>query len=127
MRKLKASNVEFEVTIESEDIPVRGNALASGDKQVDKDCEDEILDRLANGDESAWCCLLVKATWEGYTGCDSLGACSFAVMSGNALRHELETHATDHDMYENALADLNRILADEIKRGKNLEKLLEES
>jgi hypothetical protein len=63
-RKLRPSDVVFAVECLPEDIPVRGNALASGDDAEDKACEDEILARLDSGDPWAWCCVKVTATLE---------------------------------------------------------------
>ena len=55
--------MEIEYTIEclEEDIPVRGNALASGDDAEDRKCEDEITRRLDRGDLWAWCHVRVTA------------------------------------------------------------------
>ena len=67
--------------IDGEDISVRGNALASGDAEDDKACEDEILARLDAYDVWAWAFVVVQAdaTIDGrlYTGHDSLGGCSY--------------------------------------------------
>ena len=40
----------IEVTAAQDDIPVRGNAMASGDDATDRECEDDILTRLDSGD-----------------------------------------------------------------------------
>lgn len=50
---------EFKLECLPEDIYVRGN-FASGDDAADKALEDEILERLKNGDDWAWC--MVKVT-----------------------------------------------------------------
>lgn len=78
IRKLEATEVQFTLEIEDEDIPVRGYAMASGDDQADKEAEDDIFARLARGDQWAWCCVVVKATWKSYVGHATLGACSYA-------------------------------------------------
>jgi hypothetical protein len=67
----------FKITVEQDDIPVRGNAMASGDAAVDKEVEDEILQRLDNGDVWAWAHVTVVAEIEGFTGEAHLGACSY--------------------------------------------------
>ena len=77
IRKLTMDEVEFEVIAEMDDIPVRGNAIASGDEEVDRECEDEIMRRLDNGDVWAWASVEVKATWKGFEGSDYLGGCSY--------------------------------------------------
>lgn len=62
---------------EQSDIPVRGNAMVSGDSALDKQVEDEIIARLGAGDIWAWANVLVTAEWHGLTGTDSLGGCSY--------------------------------------------------
>ena len=83
MRELRESEVTFTIEVLPEEIPVRGNALASGDDDADHDCENKILRALERGNGWAWCCVRVTAAWsaldgEEYTGCDSLGCCSYA-------------------------------------------------
>lgn len=79
IRKLTAAEVDFtlEATFE-DDVPVEGNALASGDDDADRECEREILERLERGDVWAWCCVVVRACWKGHAGLASLGACCYA-------------------------------------------------
>ncbi len=68
----------FEVSVEMDDTPVRGNALCSGDDDADRRVEDEILERLNQGDPWAWGLVYVRATFAGFTGEDFLGGCSYA-------------------------------------------------
>lgn len=83
MRKRKyPKDVYFRVVAEPDDIDVRGNALASGDDDVDREAEDEIISRLEGGDEWAWAYVKVIAEYEDddgnqYEGHDGLGACSY--------------------------------------------------
>ena len=72
-----ADGIIYAVGIEPEIIEVRGNTLASGDDAEDKGCEDEILERLKHGDIWAWACVSVTATFEGFTGSNELGCCSY--------------------------------------------------
>lgn len=69
--------VEFQIITHNEDLPVKGNAIASGDDAQDKEVEDEIIERLENGDIWAWCCVEVVAKWRGMKGNDFLGGCSY--------------------------------------------------
>ena len=69
--------VEYELIAEQDEIPVRGNALASGDETLDRQVEDDILARLDNGDIWAWASVKVTATWRGFEGHDYLGGCSY--------------------------------------------------
>jgi len=74
--------VEFDLEIMEDDVPVRGNAIVSGDDDLDKEVEDEILERLETGDLWAWCTVKVTAEWEAedgriFSGEDYLGGCSY--------------------------------------------------
>lgn len=60
-----------------EDIPVKGNAMCSGDDKLDMEVENEIIERLNNGDLSAWFCAKVTAEYLGFKYSDYLGACSY--------------------------------------------------
>lgn len=75
---IRTHTVRLEVF--QDDVDVRGNALASGDDAVDRECEDEILERLSRGDVWAWCTVVIECTCDkcGATGRDSLGCCSYA-------------------------------------------------
>lgn len=70
----------YTLTAEQDDIPVRGNAMASGDDAADRECEDEILARLDAGDVWAWAHVTVMCTCDdcGAMGEDNIGACSYA-------------------------------------------------
>lgn len=105
MRQLTANEVEFEIECLPADMPVRGNAMASGDAEHDKKVEDEILADLENGNEWAWCTVRVVAKWEGFEGEDYLGGCSY---------ESEEAFIADgcfEDMQDAALSDLNDKLA----------------
>ena len=77
-RNVTRDEVTFSLDIEPEHVPVRGNASASGgDDDEDHDCENEIIRRLDQGDQWAWCCVVVTARWENFEGSDCLGCCSY--------------------------------------------------
>lgn len=76
-RTVKASEVTFTLEIEPEEIPFEGNAIASGDDSVDEETNQWIRDQLNAGNDWAWCCVKVTAEWNGYTGVDYLGGCSY--------------------------------------------------
>lgn len=69
--------VEFSIECEDEDIPVRGNAISSGDDKHDRECEDEIIADYESGNYWAWCCVHVTAKWKSLEGDDYLGCCSY--------------------------------------------------
>lgn len=63
-----------------DDLPIRGNALASGNDTEDKACEDAIIDDLESGNEWAWCCVKVTYKWDDFEGNNYLGGCSYKSM-----------------------------------------------
>jgi len=77
MRKFKPLEVDFKLIVEQDDMPVRGNAMASGDDEFDSKVEQEIIDRLDYGEVWAWAQVTVKALWAGFEGVDYLGGCSY--------------------------------------------------
>lgn len=76
MKKLTEDDVEFIIKCEQEYIPVRGNAMASGDNKYDKQVEDQILNNLEYN-PWAWCCVVVEAHWNEWVGYATLGCCSY--------------------------------------------------
>jgi hypothetical protein len=71
--------LEIEVSLhcEPEDMPVRGNAMSSGNTVVDEETESAILADLNSGNLWAWCVVVVKAELHGLTGAAYLGGCSY--------------------------------------------------
>ena len=102
-----AAHAEVELRARQDDIPVRGNALASGDDAEDKACEDAILERLDRGDEWAWALVEVRASFEGWKASDFLGACSYASEA------EFRADAYFADMRETALRALADAMEDD--------------
>lgn len=74
----EVSDCTFDLTCFPSDTSVRGNVLASGDPAADKAAEDAINERLRDGDQWAWCNVVVTCMWEGFEGRASLGAVSVA-------------------------------------------------
>jgi hypothetical protein len=111
--------ITYTLTAEQDDIPVRGNAMCSGDDAVDKEVEDEILARLDRGDVWAWASVKVVAECEGFEGCDYLGGCCYK---------DAKDFATEDGYYpqmkDAALEDLKATLATIAARGSKASKLL---
>jgi hypothetical protein len=112
--KAKAPVITFTVEAAEEDLPVRGNAVASGDPRFDRQVEDEILERLARGDYWAWCYVTVEARLEFagtvFIGSDTMGTCSYsdkASFLADAYFADMKVIATE---------DLKRVLRDAIDR-----------
>lgn len=76
------SELEVTITPHYESIPVRGNAMASGDSAYDKEAEDKILEALGSGNIWAWCTVEVVVTLglmgdDFVSASDFLGCCSY--------------------------------------------------
>lgn len=107
-RVLTEADVTFTLEVEQDDSEVRGNAIASGDADLDTRIEDELIRRLDNGDVWAWASVRVVATWESmdgnkYEGDDYLGACSYEDESDF-----VSTSGYYEDMKAEALNQLNK-------------------
>jgi hypothetical protein len=111
----------FRIKLHEEDMPVRGNVMASGDDAVDRAAEDAILERLDRGEIWAWCCVEVIAYLDGnFTGHDCLGGCSYA------SEEDFKRDGYYEDMQHEALADLERSLAAAAQHGREAEARLKE-
>jgi hypothetical protein len=105
IRKLKPEEVEFTLDVEPEcDMPVKGNAMCSGDDEADKEYEQELLARLERGDTAAWCVLIVRAKWKSLEGVAALGGVTLLEDADEEKAWEM---ANWHGMKGEALASLN--------------------
>jgi hypothetical protein len=93
-------NAKIEFTAEGEHIPVRGNALDSGDDAEDKKAEDYIIEQLNKGNLSNWFSAKISATYDNFHGVDYLGCCSYASFE------EFQKDAYYTSMVEQAIEDL---------------------
>ena len=75
--QLTVDDVEWVVEAEQDDLPVRGNAIASGDDEVDKRVEEEIIERIENGDVWAWASVCVRGRFKGLEATTYLGGCCY--------------------------------------------------
>jgi hypothetical protein len=107
IRELTEADVDFVLECEPEDVPIEGNAMASGDDDVDAEAEQWVRDQLESGNEWAWCHVIVRARWNGLEGVDNLGCCSYK--SEADFR---QPGGYYDDMRAEALADLNAQLED---------------
>lgn len=74
---LNLEEVSIDLDMVQDDAPVRGNAISSGDADVDKEYEDGILRRLDNGDAWAWALVRVTLRWHNFEASTVLGGCSY--------------------------------------------------
>lgn len=70
------SEIAYEIECLPEDIPIKGNAMASGDDDADAAIERGIAADLEHN-EWAWCTVRVWAEWNGLTVSECLGCCSY--------------------------------------------------
>ena len=106
LRKLRPDEVTFDLEAEQDLLPVAGNALASGDDEVDSKYNAEILARLAQGDIWAWASVTVTAKWGCFSGEACLGGCTY---SG---KEEFSQDVYFLQLCDDALADLQRHIQD---------------
>ena len=104
-RKFQPTEIKFTLRCEPEHMPVRGNAMASGDEDVDRETEDKIIADLEGGNQWAWCSVTVSASWAGFTGTDHLGGCSYP---------SAESFQQRGDYYEDMIAEALRDLLNQI-------------
>lgn len=109
--------ITYTLSIEQEDIEVRGNAMASGDDTVDTAAENEIIERLDNGDVWAWfgatCTASITIDGETFEGKDHLGACCYT-----GLEEFIAEGGYWPDMRSEAKGALRLELQSAIKRGE---------
>jgi hypothetical protein len=77
LRQLTIEEVEFKINVDQDFLPVRGNAMSSGNEDFDRKAEDEILADLDRGNVWAWADAEVVASWNGFSGSVRLGCCSY--------------------------------------------------
>ncbi len=112
------TSVAYSVEIEAEDLPVRGNYMASGDDAFDQQCEDEVIAKLDRGDIEAWCYVKVTAELAGFRGTAGIGGCTLGE------GYTAEQCAVEHGLYAEALADLRATLKHAAEAGSQAQRLL---
>ena len=86
------------IETEPEDTPVRGNAMASGDPEFDREVEDSIINQLRRGNEWAWCTVKVTGFYLGLSASEYLGCCSYRdeeEFAGGAYYADMQNEITD--------------------------------
>lgn len=69
---------EYQIEVELDDLPVRGNLSDSGDAKLNKRLENQVLKRLDSGDVWVWCEVRVIARWNGFESeSEWLGGCCY--------------------------------------------------
>jgi hypothetical protein len=119
MRELRMDEVEFTIECLPEDLEIEGNASAWDDEEENRAYAAEIRRQLEHGNEWAWCCVKMTARWQGYTGVDYLGGCSY-----KSEKDFIESNDYYEQMKQCALDDLNANIEAAVFRGRKLEELL---
>lgn len=70
-------HIEYRVECFPEEVSPRGNVVASGDDEYDKEVEDAVIEQLNQGNQWAWCTVFVIGMVHGLEEWDSLGCCSY--------------------------------------------------
>lgn len=68
---------DIKLDILPEDLPIRGNAIASGGDAYDRAFEDALIERLESGDDLAWFVARVSVRCSGLESYSYLGGCSY--------------------------------------------------
>ena len=123
LRPLLLAEVEISIDLEPEHIDPHGNLCATDDPEQDRLDVEAVNDRLRRGDESAWCVLVVRASWESddgqkFVGRDVLGGVSLEGGSGPQVARQAKELADWHGMPDEALDDLNRGIAEHVQKAR---------
>lgn len=76
-RTLTGNDIKIAVTAFPEEIPVKGNAMSSGDEDFDHQVETAIYERLKMDDIWAWTTVCVTGAWEELTMHEYIGCCCY--------------------------------------------------
>jgi hypothetical protein len=98
-------SVSIKLEVRQSDIPVKGNAMVSGDDKYDRKVENQIIKRLNDGDIAAWFDALVTVSIEfeiedqeyEFEAFDSLSGCSYA-----SIKEFVDSSGYYGDMLETA-------------------------
>ena len=100
-KKLKITDVTWQLDCLPEDVSIEGNALASGDDVQDRAQERWIHDQLGSGNQWAWCSVRLTGSYKGLEAFDTLGCCCY--LDENDFQ---QPGGYFDDMRANVLADL---------------------
>jgi hypothetical protein len=72
-----SDGITYKLRVMQDNLPIRGNAISTGDPAQDKSVEDELIKRSDRGDVWAWAQVTVIASADGFEGMDHLVGCSY--------------------------------------------------
>jgi len=108
---MKKQDPAITLLVHQEHAPIRGNAIASGDDEFDREVEDKIINDLENGDEWAWCTVEVRASFH------ELHASAFL----GCVSTKDEESFKSEGYYEDMVAEATNALADIVGDLQNVE------
>jgi hypothetical protein len=115
MKTQKALEVTFSMKVEQDQLELRGNCSTTGDELADRECEENIVSELEQGNVWAWAWVEITASvevdGEVFEGRDSLGGCSYASEA------DFKKDAYYADMQAQAMEDLRNNIKAAVKRG----------
>lgn len=76
MRQFKSDDAKWKIEVWFDDAPVRGNVIASGNDDIDKQAEEHVLEEINRGNVWAWATVTITVTWAGFSSFDCLGCVS---------------------------------------------------
>lgn len=97
--------VDLEVYCLPEYAPIEGNVLTSGDQVADEETELEVKKQVENGNDWAWCIVVVQVSLGSFSGKDYLGQCSYKSKEDFVKRSGYYA-----DMYNEAIDDLIKVV-----------------
>ncbi len=106
-------NVTYSIYAEPEYEGPEGH-FDSGNAEYDKQVCDMIRKELAQGNEWAWCIVVVKAHYAGFEGQDTLGACSY-----KSKQDFIDCNDYYPDLKTRALENLKQNLKEAIQKGND--------
>jgi hypothetical protein len=100
-------DVAISISAEPEHLPVRGNYIVSDDADFDKKCENEIIARVEDGDEWAWCIVKCTVTPKSLNYVDIISGRAF--LGGCSYKNKEEFIQSDsyNDLVDWAIDNLN--------------------
>lgn len=110
------NNIVYTIKALPEDMPVRGNAMASGDAALDREVEDRIIAELDAGNEWAWCIVKVTAMHPDLK--DVVGVAHLSGCSYDSYHDFVMTSGYVDQLKRDALDDLRDALARAVKRAE---------
>jgi hypothetical protein len=97
LKPITVDEATITLTVQQEDALIVDNAMDSGYPDIDRDCVQDIIERLNQGDVWAWAFVTVTVTWHTFSGINYLGCCTY--------KDEDDFKTSDSDYYEDMVSE----------------------